>query len=144
MKGATLDPQTGLVGRRFERTQGCWNCIHGDFEEAGKFWTQKRVEDLQVATRKALESPMGEEDPQVRNIRRMTDAIDQGIRIGSLTRCRGQVGRDAQNNPVGDLVKSNYLCDKWTAKTGASVAREGQKADPLPMELEDKTPQGRN
>lgn len=132
-----IDPQTGLIGRRHERTQGCWNCAHGSHDEAKTFWQDQRQKDLETATTKALESPQGESDPTVVNIRRMTDAIDTGIATHNLMRCTGK-GVDAKDNPVGDLVKSNYLCRKWNAAQGASVARGGQKADDLPMELEEK------
>lgn len=132
-----LDPETGLSGRTFERTQGCWNCIHCDYDGAKNRWKEQRQRDLTVATSKALESAMGENDPAVVNIRRLVDAIDTGLATHNLTRCSGK-GVDANDNPVGDFVKTNYLCRKWTAAQGASVAREGQKADDLPMELEDK------
>lgn len=132
-----IDPQTGLVGRRHERTQGCWNCIHNSYDGAKDYWKDKRQQDLEVAAQKALASPQGENDPTVVNIRRMIDAIDTGLATHNLTRCTGK-GVDAKDNPVGDFVKSNYLCRKWTAAQGASVARAGQKADDLPMELEEK------
>ena len=84
---------------------------------------------------------MGEEDPIVKNIRRMVDNVDHGLASGNLTTCTGR-GQDAKGNPVGTFVKSNYLCTNWSGRTGASVAREGQKADDLPMELEDKFRRG--
>lgn len=133
-----LDPNTGLSGRTFERTQGCWNCIHGDHDKAKAVWKDRRQADLAIAARKALESPMGENDPNVVNIRRLVDAIDRGIASGTLTKCTGP-GVDSNGNAVGDFVKNNYLCHQWTARQGASVARAGQKADDLPAELEDKS-----
>ncbi len=133
-----LDPQTGLVGRRHERTQGCWNCLHGDFDVAKAFWKSRRQQDLATAASKALESAMGEQDPAVINIRRMVDAVDTGLATYNLTHCTGK-GVDANENPVGDFTKSNYLCHMWSAAQGASIARAGQKADDLPMELEDKS-----
>jgi hypothetical protein len=136
LKGG-FDPQTGLVGRRHERTQGCWNCKHSDFDKAKAIWKDKRQADLAIAARKALESPMGEQEPAVVSIRRMVDAIDVGLASYNLTTCTGK-GVDANENPLGDYVKSNYLCHKWSAAQGASIARAGQKADDLPMELEDK------
>lgn len=132
-----IDPETGLSGRRFERTQGCWNCVHGDFEKAKAVWKERRQADLAIAAGKAIESPLGENEPSVVNIRRMVDAIDTGIATHNLIKCTGK-GVDANGNPVGDFVKSNYLCSNWSAAQGASVARAGQKADDLPMELEDK------
>lgn len=133
----SLDPNTGLTGRTHVRTQGCWNCVHGDFDKAKEMWKSKRQQDLATGTRIALDSPMGEDDPVVKNIRRMVDNVDHGLAAGVLTTCTGR-GVDSNDNPVGTFVKSNYLCHKWSAKTGASVAREGQKADDLPVELEDK------
>ena len=135
-----LDPQTGLVGRRHVRTQGCWNCKHGAgpaFDKAKEVWQGKRQQDLAKATEISIASPLGEEDPTVKNIRHMVNLVDHGLASGNLTMCTGK-GRDAKGNPVGDFVKSNYLCDRWSGATGASIAREGQKADDLPMELEDK------
>lgn len=111
--------------------------MHSDFERARAIWNQKRQQDLEHAARVALQSPMGEDDPEVVNIRNLVDGIDKGIASWNLTKCFGG-GVDANGNSVGDFVKSNYLCRKWTAKTGASVARAGQKPDDLPMELEDK------
>lgn len=136
--GSAVDPRTGLVGRTFERTQGCWNCRHFSVERARDIWKDKRQQDLAVAARLALESPMGEDEPKVVNIRRMIDAVDVGLATYNLGTCDG-TGVDANDNPVGDLVKVNYLCRKWSAAQGASVARGGEAPDLLPMELEDKT-----
>jgi hypothetical protein len=132
-----VDKLTGLSGRTFERTTGCWNCIHGSSEAARKFWLDQREKDLKTATEVALGSPVGEKEPTVVNIRRMTTLIDEAVFKGDLIKCKGS-GVDAKDNPVGDLVKSNYLCRKWTGAQGASVARAGEAIDLLPMELEDK------
>lgn len=134
LAGAAMDPRTGLIGRTHERTQGCWNCSHYSFDRAREMWKHKRQQDLAVAAKLVLDSPMGENDPQVRNIRRMVDAIDIGLATYNLGACDG-TGTDKDDNPVGDLVKSNYLCRLWNAAQGASVARGGQAPDPLPMEL---------
>ena len=133
-----LDPNTGLVGRTFERKTGCWSCKHYDRELAIKYWRGRRQQDLQIALAAALTSPMGEKDPKVVNIRRMIDAIDHGLAAGTLGKCFGG-GIDANDNPVGDFVKAVYLCRKWSGAQGASVAHAGEGVDPLPMELEDKT-----
>jgi len=132
-----FDKVTGLNGRTFVRTQGCWNCKHGDFEVARKWWIDKRDQDLQVGVGLSLQSPLGEKDPKVVQIRRAVANIDIAMAQHALTKCTGP-GVDANDNPVGDLVKREYLCRFWSAAQGASVAREGQAADPLPMELEDK------
>jgi hypothetical protein len=131
------DPKTGLVGRTFERTQGCWNCIHGNHEKARTLWSARRQVDLEEAAKVTLQSPMGEGDPTVVKIRRMVDEIDKGVARRILVACTGG-GVNAQGDPVGDLVKSTYLCRKWSGAQGASVARAGEAPDPLPMELEEK------
>lgn len=132
-----VHPVTGLNDRVFIRKQGCWNCKHADYERARQWWQQKRQDDLQVALGITMESPFKEEDPKVLNIRRMVDLIDHGMAQGDLTKCFGP-GLDANDNPIGDVVRASYLCRQWSAAQGASVAREGEAADPLPMELDDR------
>jgi hypothetical protein len=132
-----VDKLTGLSGRTYERTQGCWNCMHSSSEEARRFWLDQREKDLKIATEITLGSPIGEKEPKVVNIRRMTALIDEAVFKGDLIKCSGS-GVDANDNPVGDLVKANYLCRKWSGAQGASVARAGEAPDLLPMELEDK------
>jgi hypothetical protein len=126
-----------LASRTFERTQGCWSCSHFSYERARDRWFDKRQTDLALAVRIALESPLGEEDPKVVNIRRMVEAVDLGVKAHTLGCCDG-TGVDKDDNPVGDLVKSTYLCRLWNGAQGASVAREGQAPDLLPMELREK------
>jgi hypothetical protein len=133
----SIDSRTGLSGRTFERKQGCWNCFHFDYDRARDKWFDRRQADLAIAVRMALESPLGENDPKVVNIRRMVEAVDLGIKSHTLGTCDG-TGIDAEGNSVGDFVKSVYLCAKWSGAQGASVARAGEAADPLPMELRDK------
>lgn len=132
-----FDKVTGLNNRTFERTQGCWNCKHGSSEVARKWWLEKREKDLQVAVGIALSSPIGEKDQKVVNIRRTTALIDEAVGTSSLIKCMGN-GVDRHGNPVGDLVRSVYLCRKWSGAQGASVARAGEAPDLLPDELEDK------
>lgn len=83
----------------------------------------------------AIESPHGENDPKVLNIRRMVATADYHVARRELIRCTR--GIMANGQPVGDLTASNYLCHKWTAAEGASIARAGQRADKLPEELAD-------
>lgn len=136
LSGSVNDPRTGLLGRTHERTQGCWNCVHFSHDKAKEIWKERRQADLQAALTIALDSPRGEDDQRVVNMRHMVDAVDTGIATFNLGTCTGG-GVDANENPVGTFVKNNYLCHKWTGATGASVARAGQKADKLPMELLD-------
>lgn len=120
--------------RVLSRGQGCWNCIHG--QRAKEWWSRRRQEDLGKALQIAIESPDGETDIQVTNIRRMVDAVDHAVAKGAMLRCTK--GKTANGQPVGDLVTHNYLCDRWTAAPGASIARGGAKADELPEEILDK------
>jgi hypothetical protein len=134
----TIGPiETNLPDRTFERTQGCWNCVSGSRDIAKSWWSAKRQKDLEAALAIALQSPMGEKDPKVTGMRDMIDRVDRGVASGGLVKCVGG-GMTARNEPVGDLVVHNYLCVKWSGKTGASVARAGEAPDLLPEELEDK------
>lgn len=132
-----VDSTTGLSDRVYLRSQGCWNCKHASFDIAKDWWKDKRQKDLAEALALSMLSPLGEEDPKVKNIRRMVDLIDNGLASGGLTKCIGG-GVDADDNPVGDLLKNSYLCRKWSGVQGASIAREGESLDPLPMELEEE------
>lgn len=120
--------------RIFERTQGCWNCSNSS--SANAFWSERRLHDLTRAQGIANDSPDGEKDIKVDNIKRMVDTTDHAIASGALMRCTK--GVTANGDPVGDLVAHNYLCQKWSGMQGASIARAGQKADDLPEELADK------
>jgi len=140
--GSTNDddkPDRVLVAkdRVFERTQGCWNCVHGSRDEAKKFWSDRRQQDLAAAMRIAMNSRHGENDIKVKNIRHMVDTVDHGVACGAMVRCTGR-GETADGKPVGDLVANTYLCHRWSAAVGASIARAGQKADELPEEIMDK------
>lgn len=123
--------------RLSERTQGCWNCRWWDTDEARKRWSQKRQGNLEQALKISLESGQGEDDHRVYNIRGMVDKLDHEIARGSAGVCKGG-GKDPQGNDVGDFVVHNYLCSKWSAAQGASMARGGQKADKLPEELQEE------
>lgn len=124
--------------RIFERTQGCWNCLH--LADPKPWWESQRQKDLQRALTIALNSKLGEQHPKCLNLKHMVNKIDHLIAAKALVRCgmNQRIGRDAKGNPVGDLIAPNYLCDRWSGAQGASIARGGQKADPLPEELADK------
>jgi len=117
--------------RTFERTQGCWNCVHSS--SAKEWWTKQRLLDLGKALAIAQESPQGENHLKVRNIREMVDKIDTAVAQNALIRC--VKGTTPTGAPVGDLTPHNYLCDRWTAVQGASIARDIGKTDKLPEEL---------
>ena len=126
-----------LPERTFERTQGCWNCTGWSRDLAKSWWSDKRQKDLEAALALSLESPLGEKDPKVADLRRMIDKVDHGVASGALGKCVGH-GVATNGDPVGDLVVHNYLCSKWNGAQGASAARGGEAPDPLPAELEDK------
>lgn len=124
--------------RVFTRTQGCWNCKH--YSSANKLWSIRRQADLQTALGIAHESPNGEEDQKVINIKAMVDRTDHLVasrQVGICTNPSRPV--DANNNEItADLFQHTFLCSKWDAAQGASMAREGARADDLPEELVDK------
>jgi hypothetical protein len=137
----TLGPiETNFPDRVIERKQGCWNCTGFSREMGKKHWSDRRQKDLEVGLSISLQSPLGEQDPKVKGIRQMVDNVDHGVASGSLGMCLGH-GVDRNGNPVGDLVMSTYLCEKWNGAQGASVARGGEAPDTLPAELEDKLEQ---
>lgn len=111
-----------------ERTQGCWNCTGFSTDEAVKFWSERRQVDLKIALDHALASPLGEKDPKVAGIKRAVDLTDQAVAAGRLGRC-------SRKGSEADLIALEYLCTKWQGRQGASVARDGAKADKLPSEL---------
>jgi hypothetical protein len=114
------------------------NCKHWDREKAKTLWTSNRQRDLQTALEISLKSPLGEEDPRIRNIRTMIDDCDHLVATGHLGVCLGG-GHTEDGNPVGDLVTHAFMCDRWSGVSGASLARgEDGKLDPLPMERADK------
>lgn len=118
-----------------ERTMGCWNCISWSPERGEAYWKEARQVNLAKATRIALESRLGQNDQRVVNIRQFVNQLDHAIALSppAFAACmKKDLPRD---KPVGDLVAHAYLCTHWTGAQGASVAREGQKADKLPEEL---------
>lgn len=127
--------------RTFERTQGCWNCKHA---VSGKErWNELRLRDLKKAANLVKMFPkQGENHPKVLNIRKMVDLFDHAVAMREAIHCTGD-GVTAAGQPVGDLVAANYLCHKWSAAQGASIARAGQKADDLPEELLEKIDGGK-
>lgn len=132
--------QTDLPDRTFERKTGCWNCKGWSHEMGKKHWVERRQKDLEVGLSLSLQSPLGEEDPKVKGIRRMVHHVDHGVASKTLGMCLGH-GVNRNGDPVGDLVMSTYMCDRWTGAQGSSIARAGEAIDILPAELEDKLEQ---
>ncbi len=122
-------------GGTIERRMGCHNCIHSSHDNAKKFWEDKRQKDLQQALDQALTDPMKEDAPQVKRIKHMVNEVDNAVAAGLLIRCR--VG-----GSEADLISIAFLCDKWTAATGASEARDGAPVDKLPGEVMEEVQSG--
>jgi hypothetical protein len=117
-----------------ERTQGCWNCIHGDAEKANKlWWDEARAKQLHRAVVIANGSHQGEKDPRVIRIRGQVPLLDAKFTENAFVTCERGVKPDG--SAVDTFVFNNYLCSQWTGRQGASVARAGQAADKLPEEL---------
>lgn len=128
-------PQAGLPDRTFTRHQGCWNCVHAKapFER----WLEKREAKLALGLQIALQSDLRESDPVVVRIRREVDMIDGAVARHEVFIC--DHGRTADGNPVGDFVTSAFLCDRWSGRDGASLARaDNAKLDELPEELRER------
>jgi len=114
------------------RTQGCWSCIHWENEEKSRqLWSQQRQRTLTDALTFSMSVPEGEEHPQVFQIRKMVNTVDHGVASGHLGICL--IGKSGT-----DFVDNAYLCDSWSGREGASVARASQKADKLPGELREE------
>jgi hypothetical protein len=125
--------QHKTVSPTLQRAQGCWNCTSWSPETAKAFWNTKRLQDLAIACQRAESSPLGEAEQGVVNIRRMVAVVDDGVAKGELGGC---MKRDLQRDkPIGDLVAHAYLCNHWSGRQGASLAREGGALDKLPDEL---------
>lgn len=122
-------PAGMLPGRTFERTQGCWNCIHFvTGREAQKYWLYTcRPKD--EATAKSYEAAGV---PQAAmEMRELMKAASAAIKGNGMGMCRA-------NKAPSDFVVHNYLCeDGWTGAAGASLAREGAKPDMTPGEMKE-------
>lgn len=86
---------------------------------------------IEAATREALN-----QDPRFAIIQKVEDDIASGA-LGICTAPGGPAPNAAGEVP-GDFIYSAFLCSKWTARSGASVARGTDKADLLPDELRDR------
>lgn len=125
---------TPFKGRTFERTQGCWNCIHFENgEKSKKFWELCKKRDLASAAMMAATDPRGEQTPAVINTRKMVREAGAAVALGLFGMC-------TVPNPAikSDFVQASHLCDRWTGRQGASVARAGSAPDSLPAELKEK------
>jgi len=69
----------------------------------------------------------------VENATRITDNIEAAIGQGLYMICKNR----GKPDKFDTYVNHRFLCDKWSAAQGASVAREGAAPDKLPEELKD-------
>lgn len=109
------------------RTQGCWNCTHFENGPITKgLWNQKlRPRDMQFLADKLQTSVLliPNDHSMMIAIRKMDYAIGEGL-----------AGMCLAGKAKTDLVEYKYLCDHWSGKDGASVARAGAAPDMLPAE----------
>lgn len=63
---------------------------------------------------------------------KILDGAEQAIAEGKQGLCK------LPGSGTSDYKSDKYLCDQWSAASGASVARAGQKPDMLPEELKDR------
>lgn len=105
-----------MADRTFERTQGCWNCVHFDRSLAVKLWDEchrPEVQTTQLLTR------LGDQE-HGKPTGTMVDAVDKAIRTGRLGMC-------LKGKAPADFVEQEYLCpDGWNGRQGASLASAGR------------------
>jgi len=123
-----------LTDRTVERTQGCWNCTgyeHGAI--AVKRLEECRQRDLaaKIAEHGFLPSLSRLGDMEHASSLAKDARYDNWV----LAAKSGQIGLCLRGGVEDDFVHHKYLCPKWNAAQGASVARAGAKADLLPDEL---------
>ncbi len=110
--------------RVVERSQGCWNCRH---RETGESVERRWSEHKAVLLAKLRGSGL------------FTRA---SISLGRCAVPGGPVGQDkdtgAETNIPDVFIHMKYLCRKWSAASGASLARGTDKADLLPAELRER------
>lgn len=123
--------------RVITRNAGCWNCKF--MRDATEFWFGdktkgtfgRRGEDLNRAVTIAVDSPRGENDQRVLNIRRMIVVLDEGVSTRAMVRCGGGYNET-------DLIANSFMCHRYVGATGASVAREGERINDLPEDVREK------
>ena len=118
-----------IPGRTFERTQGCYNCAHFENGEKSKLYWINTCRPRDVGHVKAYEL-----EGKIAAAKELADTIkasDAAIKAGVAGLClAGKV--------KSEYVVHNYLCDGWSARQGASIAREGGAPDLLPEEIRDR------
>lgn len=128
--------------RTFERGRGCWNCrAYANGEMSRQHWMTHRA---RLTARLAATAPLvalgemekavpSQEDARLKQIHGMDKAINTGV-VGLCMK-----GSRAQSlgGPEGDFVEHRFLCDRWDARDGASVATSGRPLDKLNDELAD-------
>ena len=121
------NPVDPLMLQRFRTTQPTARCTcgsgkrydacHRTRDEAAA-QVYKGIEGIEMATA---------------HLDRFEASIAGGDKIlGQMALCN-----EPSSEKYQSYVSDRYLCDRWNAKQGASVARAGQAADKLPEELKD-------
>lgn len=130
-----------------ERTQGCWNCVHFSTEKAIELWWNGARQSM-AARGAEIAATAGIDDPRVQALRKTLPEMDVGMETKLWGLCTGggftykDVAGRKSKEPITGFVQNAFLCEKWTGAQGASVARDGQKADLLPGEVIERHEEG--
>lgn len=129
MEGAVVDP---TMVARFKNTPVNERCPCGSGQ---KYKRCHRPKDEAAAS---LFHKIDGIEKATEHLNRFEASIMHGDPIlGQMALCN-----ERTSPKHGTYVSDKYLCDRWSATTGASVAREGAKPDLLPEEMVDRIGDG--
>lgn len=130
-----------LPGRVFERTMGCFNCVHFENGRASReFFQLAKRRDLATANVIEKQDRRGRNSPKVLQIRQMVHDAEENVKAGLSGLClskKAESEREATGKK-SDFFVDTFLCHHWSGKVGVSVDRAGSGLDTLPDELRDK------
>lgn len=122
--------------RTFTRSQGCWNCVsYCNTELAQQNWATHK---MRILANLAASMPLVRLGEQEKAVPGTADARLDQVRSMDKAIKLGVVGMCMKGGTTTDFVEHRYLCDKWSGRDGASVARGASKADLLPAELQER------
>ena len=128
--------------RTFERGRGCWNCL--SYENGSlcrQHWGTHKLRMLYSISLSAPLTRLGDmEKAQPSNVdarQQQVDQMDKAIGLGVIGMCMRGSRPMTLGGPEGDFVEHRFLCDRWDAKQGASLATSGKLLDKLSDELAD-------
>lgn len=128
--------------RTFERGRGCWNCLsYENGTLCRQHWGTHKLRLLYTLSQAAPLVRLGEMEkpkPGTADARReQIEQMDKAITTGVVGMCMKGARPQALGGPEGDFVEHRFLCDRWDAKQGASIATSGKLLDKLSDELAD-------